>query len=133
MRCYKTEFKKAPVILQGFFKMKHKIEHLQVIFASYGVKIVLNRSLPAINSLFPCDFALSDNKIPYSFKDLKMTVKKDYLSDLPEWSVEEAYGLLLKHKSIDVDHLEILLVAREFSDYGFSPSMRPYARWSLPL
>ena len=59
-----------------------------------------------------------------------MTVKKDYLSDLPEWSVEEAYRLAnAEGISIDDDHLEILLVAREFfSEYGFSPSMRPLCK-----
>ena len=59
-----------------------------------------------------------------------MTVKKDYLSDLPKWSVEEAYRLAnAEGISINDNHLRILLVAREFfSNYGFSPSMRPLCK-----
>lgn len=59
-----------------------------------------------------------------------MTAKKDHLDELPYWSVDEAYRLANSEGlSIDDDHLEILLVARDFfSDYGFSPSMRPLCK-----
>ena len=59
-----------------------------------------------------------------------MTVKKDHLDGLPYWSADEAYRLANgEGLSIDDDHLEILLLAREFfSNYGFSPSMRPLCK-----
>ena len=59
-----------------------------------------------------------------------MTVKKDHLDELPYWSTDKAYRLANGEGiSIDDDHLEILLLAREFfSDYGFSPSMRPLCK-----
>ena len=59
-----------------------------------------------------------------------MTVEKGHLDNLPLWSPDEVQQLAnAEGISIDDNHLQVLLVAREFYDtYGFSPSMRPLCK-----
>ena len=59
-----------------------------------------------------------------------MTQNTDYLSDLAPWSEDQAQLIAVAEGvSIDIAHIEILLVARSFfSTYGFSPSMRPLCK-----
>ena len=59
-----------------------------------------------------------------------MSDKPTYLSNLPDWTVEQAN---IKAAELEIrlteEHIQVLLVARMFFDqFGFSPSMRPLCK-----
>lgn len=59
-----------------------------------------------------------------------MAEQINYLNDLPDWSKDLALELGLREGlALSKEHIEVLIVARNFySDYGFSPSMRPLCK-----
>ena len=59
-----------------------------------------------------------------------MTTDANYLTQLPDWSIDHAQILAVQEDIIlSPEHIQILQVAREFYDsYGFSPSMRPLCK-----
>jgi tRNA 2-thiouridine synthesizing protein E len=59
-----------------------------------------------------------------------MTTDANYLTHLPDWSIDHAQKLAVQEDIVlSPEHIQILQVAREFYDsYGFSPSMRPLCK-----
>jgi tRNA 2-thiouridine synthesizing protein E len=55
----------------------------------------------------------------------------DYLDHIPAWDTSSAWQKAEKlNIRLSPEHLEIILIARRFyAEFGFSPSMRPLAKY----